>query len=333
MSDLGASIVIPTFNRQARLGRVLSALKEQSVAPSRFEVVVVDDGSRDGTSEWLRAQSFPFALRVVRQENAGPARARNTGIEAAERPLLLFIDDDVVPSPELVGEHLRCHELEQDVVVIGPLGTLPHYAQPWVAWEQERIDRQYRDMAEGAWAPTFRQFWTGNASVAREHVRAVGGFDNDFLRGEDVELGSRLHLRGLKFRFNPAAKSLHYAERSLESWVNAHRSYGALEVKIFGRFGDDELDDVLSKNWSRLHKVTRLVVKRCATQRAAYDAMKWALVQALELEARAPRPVLSNKLCSVLANVAYWQASAEALGGPRAERIFERGERIRQGRA
>jgi GT2 family glycosyltransferase len=332
MSESGASIVIPTFNRKQRLGRVLSALSVQTAAPSSFEVVVVDDGSSDGTADWLQSQSFPFALRVVRQANAGPARARNTGIDAAERPLLLFIDDDVVPSPELVGEHLRCHEREQDVVVIGPLGTLPHYAQPWVAWEQERIDRQYRDMENGVWEPTFRQFWTGNASVARAHVRAVGGFDNDFLRGEDVELGSRLHLRGLKFRFNPAAKTLHYAERSLESWVKAHGSYGRLEVKIFGRLGDAELDDVLSKNWSRLHAITRAVVRRCATRPAAFQAMKWSLMRALELEAAAPRPVLANKLCSVLANVAYWQASAEALGAERASRIFDRGERLRSGR-
>ena len=78
----------------------------------------------------------------------------------------------------------------------------------------------------------------GNASLAKIHFASVGGFDRSFPRGEDVELGQRLAARGLKFRFNPAARGLHHAERSLESWSNMHRAYGRLEVQIFQRLGD-----------------------------------------------------------------------------------------------
>ncbi|HEX3596477.1 MAG TPA: glycosyltransferase family A protein, partial [Polyangiaceae bacterium] len=103
------SVVMPTYNRKARLLRVLSALGRQTADTKHFEVVIVDDGSTDGTSDAVRATSHPFALRLLQQKNGGPARARNTGVDAASGKLILFLDDDVEPLPELVGEHLSSH--------------------------------------------------------------------------------------------------------------------------------------------------------------------------------------------------------------------------------
>src|SRR5438105_3126712 len=147
-----ASIVIPTFNRRDRLVRVLDALDRQTADPKSFEVVVVDDGSKDGTFELVRDQRRAYEIRAIRQENGGPARARNTGVDAASGELLIFIDDDVVPAPELVQEHLRSHEAEKDVVVMGPMASLAHYRQPWVAWEQAKVEGQYAAMIRGDWA-------------------------------------------------------------------------------------------------------------------------------------------------------------------------------------
>jgi GT2 family glycosyltransferase len=216
--------------------------------------VVIDDGSKDGTPEAFRDAKYPFSLRMVSQANAGPAKARNRGIDEARGRLILFLDDDVEPGPDLLQEHFRSHEAEKDeLVVIGPLSSLPHYPQVWVAWEQAKLEQQYAAIKRGTFIPTFRQFWTGNASVGREHLVALGGFNTTFLRGEDVELGCRLHGRGLKFRFNSAAGGLHHASRSLDSWCNAHASYGRLEIDIFGQLGQAELLEVLSGNFARLH--------------------------------------------------------------------------------
>ena len=115
------SIVLPTFNRRPRLVRVLAALDKQTVPPGTFEVVVVDDGSTDDTAEWLAKTAVNgYALRHLRQDNAGPAKARNRGVSEARGELILFIDDDVEPTPELVAEHLATHA-EPDVVALGPL--------------------------------------------------------------------------------------------------------------------------------------------------------------------------------------------------------------------
>ena len=322
MDERRLSVVIPTFNRRDRLARALSALERQTLPASEFEVVVVDDGSTDDSAQWLAQRTTPYGLRVLRQTNGGPARARNAGVELARGELVLFVDDDVEPDSALLAEHLRFHDAERDIVVIGPLASLPHYDQPWVAWEQAKVEQQYRAMERGDWAPTFRQFWTGNASVARQHVLDAGGFDPSYLRAEDVELGVRLRQRGLQFRFNPAARGLHFAERSLPSWENVHVSYGKAEVAIFGNLGEAELIDMLSGNWNRLHPATRWLLKACLDKPLRHSAARALLRQHLQLAERLKIPMLSEKVCSVLANLLYWQASAEALGPERAATVL-----------
>jgi glycosyltransferase involved in cell wall biosynthesis len=323
------SIVIPTFNRPQRLRLVLDALSRQTEDKARFEVIVVDDGSQLPTSEALAGVTFPFTLRIIRQDNAGPARARNRGIEEASRELVLFLDDDVEPLPELVAEHLASHAAEtQDTVVIGPLSSLPHYPQPWVAWEQAKVEQQYQAMITGKMLCTFRQFWTGNASVARAHLNALGGFDTTFLRGEDVELGVRMHDRGLIFRFNPRAAGLHHAERSLDSWCHAHRSYGRLEVNIFGQLGEEEMIEVLAGNLSRLHTGTRAVLRACFKRPELYGVTGKSIRMFLTSGAATRAPGVADKACSVLANLLYWQESSNALGPERMGRLTRRADEI-----
>jgi len=325
------SVVLPTYNRRARLARVLDGLDRQSVSPSRFEVVVVDDGSTDDTQVWLeRNRERRYHVTVVCQKNSGPAKARNTGIEAARGKLLLFIDDDVEPTPNLVAEHLKCHESDPNLVVIGPLASLEHYRQPWVAWEQAKVEAQYAAMLRGDYAPTFRQFWTGNASVGRQHVLDAGGFDPAFLRAEDIELGRRLHERGLRFVFQPAARGLHHAERSLPAWMAMHRSYGALEVRIFGALGDEHLIDVLAGNWSRIHPATRWLVTYCVPKPRRLALASTSLKRWLEVGAAIGLPVGAKQACGLLANLIYWSASVEALGEKRAEGVFRRGDALRR---
>jgi glycosyltransferase involved in cell wall biosynthesis len=331
MSQPRISIVLPTYNRRPRLARVLAGLDRQSADPRDFEVIIVDDGSSDDTQEWLgKNQERRYGVRSLRQANSGPARARNAGVAAAGGEILLFIDDDVEPTPDLVSEHLRSHDAEGDVVVIGPLASLEHYAQPWVAWEQAKVEAQYTAMLRGDWECSFRQFWTGNASVAKHHVEAVGGFDPSFLRAEDVELGRRLHERGLRFRFNPVARGLHHAERSLDAWKRMHKSYGALEVQIFGGLGEQELVEVLAGNFSRIHSLSRFLVSRGVEHPRRHAAMVAVLSAWLRVSERANLDLLADQVCGALANLIYWKASAEALGPERARRVFARGDELRR---
>lgn len=312
-----ASVIIATYNRRELLGRVLEALAQQSIPLDRFEVVVVDDGSSDGTADWVAAQRFPFALRLVRQENAGPAAARNAGIGAARGEILIFLDDDFVPGPQVVGEHLRGHAAERDVVVIGPASSLPFYREPWIAWQQATLERTYEQLARGELEPSFVEFWSGNSSARREDVLAIGGFDGSLRFNEDVEIGYRFLQRGLRFRFVPAARGLHHASHSFASWSRTHRSYGLLDVEILGRLGEGSLYQNLATSWQRRHPWTRRVVRWSAARRIRAAMAGLVLRACIGVGVLAPMSRFSRLACAAFANLLYWDAVAEALGdGP-----------------
>lgn len=305
------TVVIPTYQRKERLARVLDGLARQT--QTGFDVVVVDDGSTDGTSAYLAEARFPFQLRAIAQLNAGPGAARNAGVAAARGEIVLFLDDDVLPSPELVAEHLRVQAEETRCAVMGPLGSLARYAQPWVAWEQAMLEDQYAAMTRGDWQPTFRQFWTGNASVPRAEILAAGGFDNEFRRAEDIELAARLARRGVRFRFHPGARTLHAAERTLDSWCAMHVAYGRLERRIFSHLGDAHALATLTGNWGRLHPATRTLVRGCLRSKSVRRTAIAGLRAVLQASRVAPASAVARRACSVLANVLYWTGAQDAL--------------------
>lgn len=117
---------------------------------------------------------------------------------------MLFLDDDVVPAPDLINEHLRWHAEHPNRVVLGTMITPPDVRLlPWVAWEQAMLEKQYRAMTSGIWPATARQFYTGNTSLSRQLILDVGGFDERFRRAEDIELAYRLAKLGVEFVFAP----------------------------------------------------------------------------------------------------------------------------------
>ena len=211
------SIIIPTYNRLARLKQVIAAVERQTYPLGNMEVIIVSDGSTDGTHEYLASIQTPLDLRFIAQPNSGPAAARNNGFRSAHSEYVIFIDDDVVPSPQLVAEHMRLHATRPNLVVLGPMLNPPDFTHsPWVAWEQAMLEKQYAAMRRGDWTATARQFYTGNTSLPRLVLISSGGFDERFRRAEDIELAYRIEKLGVEFCFTMAAVSYHYAERSFE---------------------------------------------------------------------------------------------------------------------
>ena len=262
---LTISVVVPTYNRVARLRHVLAALEQQQFPADAYEVIVVSDGSTDGTHTYLEALHSTMRLRWFSQSNRGPAAARNAGIDKAVGEMIVFIDDDVVPAAGLLAEHMRAHqEAGREVVVLGPLLTPEGFAMaPWARWEQEMLMKQYSAMLRGDWQPTARQFYTGNASLRRSHILAAGGFDENFRRAEDVELAYRLAARGLGFVFTMKAVGMHYVERSYRSWLDAAYTYGRNDV-IFARDRNQTwLLPTIRREFQDRHKLVRSLVRVC----------------------------------------------------------------------
>jgi len=119
---------------------VITALERQTYPSDAYEVIIVSDGSCDGTAAYLETLRSTMRLRWFQQVNRGPAAARNAGIQSADGEFIVFIDDDVVPEPQLLVEHARSHHeagAAGDVVVFGPMLTPKGFEMaPWVRWEQ-----------------------------------------------------------------------------------------------------------------------------------------------------------------------------------------------------
>ena len=201
------SVVIPTYNRQPILEKCLKALEQQQLSDwiSGYEVVLVDDGSTDGTLEWLAASSKEFPhVRTLAQLHQGPAAARNLGVEAAKGDIIVFIDSDLVVTPTFLQAH----------------------AQALVAGEKQLGDRlftygwvintcNFDDPTSEPYKITdfsAAYFATGNVAIARKWLETAGLFDTRFqLYGwEDLELGVRLKKLGLRLIKCPDAVGYHW---------------------------------------------------------------------------------------------------------------------------
>ncbi|MBB6051638.1 exopolysaccharide biosynthesis glycosyltransferase EpsD [Armatimonas rosea] len=279
------SVVIPTYNRCESLRVTLEALKRQEPVTGGFEVVVVSDGSTDGTDAllvgWLAAR-LPFTLRVIRQENAGPARARNRGVQEATGEVIVFLDDDVEPQMGCLQVHAQRHLAEKDLVLIGPMSPDPERrrVEPvWIAWEHAMLQKQYSSWKSGTWAAHEcgpHNFYTGNASVRRAFILAVGGFDEGFTRQEDVELATRMERTcGVYFRFEPAAAAFHRPHRSFESWLRVPYAYGKLDV-IRAQRGDASWE-VVRHGYASRQKATRLLADLALPRTGVGEALRGLL--------------------------------------------------------
>ncbi len=306
------SVVLPTYNRLARLKQVLSGFEQQTYSLSDFEVVIVSDGSSDGTNEFLETIDTPLHLTFVAQPNQGVSVTRNRGIEEAAGELILFIDDDVVPAPQLIAEHLQVYDNNKgDIVVLGPMLTpLDTKLSSWTQWEQDMLVKQYDAMLNGDWEPTARQFYTGNSSVARRILVECGGFDPAFRRAEDVELAYRLSERGVRFLFQESAIGYHYVERSFDSWMATPYAYGRNDVLFTVEKGQEWLLPTVMREYRTRHPFVKGLVWLCLDRpflsKISITLLKW-IAKLI--------PPLSRMAYSGIFNLRYYQGSADELNG------------------
>lgn len=195
------AVVIPTYNRVSALRTCLEHLERQTWRD--FEVVVVDDGSTDGTAEAMEEYGARTSLRMrfVRQENRGPARARNVAIGMVRAPVCLMIGDDIFGAPELVATHVRFHREHPEERMAGLGWTrwseTGQVVTPFMRWlEGTDLQFSYAKMLAGK-RPGWGEFFTSNLSVKTELLRS-NPFDERFRAAamEDIELGYRLERQG-----------------------------------------------------------------------------------------------------------------------------------------
>ncbi len=228
------SVVIPSYNRKDTLLKCLNALFKQTYSKEGFEIIVIDDGSTDGTEFFIKEaiKSPPVELKYFRQENKGPAAAKNTGIRNANGKVILFIGDDIIATSTLLEEHSNWHrEYPNDKAAVGG----------YVSWAKDTCVTPFMKWLENG-GPQFtfnlikkdtvdyRYFITANISLKRNLLLRNGIFDEDFRYAcyEDIELGYRLTNMGLKLLYNKNAVGHHSHTTSLINYerrmLNAGKS-------------------------------------------------------------------------------------------------------------
>jgi GT2 family glycosyltransferase len=227
-----ASVVVPTYNRLADLKRVILAVHDQIRAvASPAEIVVVDDGSCDGTAEWLDASASELGVTVVHQDNAGPAKARNRGVDASNGDIVLFLGDDTVPQPGWLHEHLDAHRIHGSsgpVAILGYTAFPPGEDSPFLRWINEYGAQFGYALIDAPTRVPFNFFYTSNVSLPRRVFRDLGGFREDFPAAawEDIEFAYRAVDAGLVLRYIPRARTIHHHRIRVSSFCARQRTSG-----------------------------------------------------------------------------------------------------------
>ncbi len=204
---MNVSVVIPTYNRKAILEKCLKSLERQTLNNNigNYEIVVVDDGSTDGTTSWILKNSkiLPHVV-LYNQEHGGPALGRNLGVMKSKYEIIIFIDSDLI----VLEDFLLCHvkklssywkKNDKKCFTYGSVINTSNFKKP--------EDEKYK-LTDVSYA----YFATGNVAISKELLLNVGLFDTSFsLYGwEDLELGERLKKIGTKLVKCPKAIGFHW---------------------------------------------------------------------------------------------------------------------------
>ncbi len=235
------SVVIPTFNRRPVLERSLSALLDQDLPADDFEIIVVDDGSTDDTSELLRGWKAHCAFCALQSPHRGVSSARNLGVQAASGDLILFLDDDLIGAQDLLRQHCTSHLPYETCIVNGRIRTAPNSAKTVVRHLTELSDPAYLSMGPAMDGHDPKSIPPGitvipsiaNSSMPRDLLLRSGGFDEQILAGEDLELKLRLWKMGASFRYQSAAVAYELYDKSSWQYLRIQaRALGAGDIRI-----------------------------------------------------------------------------------------------------
>jgi len=229
------SVVIPSYNRLDALPETLSSLARQSLEASAFEVLVVDDGSSDGTVEWLRQHrgDFPFTLEWIEQGRGGPGAARNRGARAANHGLLLFWDSDMIAAPDALRVHADRHNQGDRLLVAGARRPWPQACRS--VFSRITILSGPTDHL-GNGKPTFFEVLSSNLSIRRELFLQLGGFDESLRAYEDLDFAYRAQQAGVSLLFSHEAFGYHNHPQTLEQACGHQRAYQVHAASFLSRY-------------------------------------------------------------------------------------------------
>jgi glycosyltransferase involved in cell wall biosynthesis len=290
------SVIIPTYNRKEFLQQTLVSLAGQEWAAAPFEVIVIDDGSTDGTAA-VAGQNFPFPLRYFYQENQGDALARNSGAQQSQANVLIFVDDDIVVMPGYVRRLVEAHVAASTRIIVGTERLWLEQSPPPPV--PPPVD------AEATVLPIpFATVCSNNMSIRREAYVALGMMHDLGFKGSsiwcDVDFTYRAYRQGFEFCRSTGAVCWHrdHVFQTLESHTRRMREVAYRAVVLFQKYPElishvPMFEDKTPIAWGQDRPA--LIVRKAARPLTSSRAVLWALEQLItrldqrQLSERLPR--------------------------------------------
>lgn len=229
----------------------------------QYEVIVVVDGSDDGTREMIATLAAPYRLDVVWQPNRGRAGACNAGIRVARGALIVLLDDDMEPAPGFLEAHERAHPAGTRVGVMGavPIAVEPS-SPPVVGYIGAKFNHHLEMLAAPGHRFTLRDFYTGNFSIDRALLLEIGAFDEDFTiyGNEDLELARRLTGAGVQLVYDAEALARQHYTKDFASLARDTVAKGRTAVLLAAKHPDAVRELKLGAPGSRRARLVRAVL-------------------------------------------------------------------------
>lgn len=231
-----ASVIVPTHQRRESLRRALLALSDQTVPAESYEVIVSVDGSTDGSEEMAESFDAPYALRLTSGPGRGRAAACNAAIELARGRLLIVLDDDMQPAPAFVERHLANHSDGGPQRCV--MGAVPIELDPGspraARYARDKFNAHLEELAREGHRFVPRDFYSGNASLPAQAMRAVGGFSESFTvyGNEDIDLSLRLQSTGVELGYDPLALARQEYDKDLAALFDDTVAKGRTTVQL-----------------------------------------------------------------------------------------------------
>jgi GT2 family glycosyltransferase len=217
------SVVVCTYNGARTLDQCLRGVDRLDYPD--YEVIVVDDGSTDDSSDIARR----FDVRLIQTENLGLSNARNVGLRAASGEIVAYIDDDAYPDEDWLTYLVEAFDRSEHAGVGGP--NLPPPSDPPLA---DCVAHAPGGPTHVLLSDTLAEHIPGcNMAFRRDRLLEVGGFDAQFrIAGDDVDICWRMHERGWTLGFSPSAVVWHHRRGSIRAYLRQQLNYGRAEAML-----------------------------------------------------------------------------------------------------
>ena len=240
------SVIVPAYNAQKTIGQCIEALLSQKYQRENYEVIVIDDGSTDGTAEIVKT----YPVKYLYQRNQGPATARNVGVKEAQGEIILFTDSDCVPSDNWIAEMVKPFEDKEVVAVKGAYKT--RQKSLTARFAQLEFEERFEMLKK---AESIDMVDTYSAGYRKDIFLLMGGFDPYFpvANNEDTELSYRMSKLGYKMVFNADAIVYHLNHpSSIRRYARLKFWRGYWRTVVYKRFPDKMLKDTYTPQTLKL---------------------------------------------------------------------------------